>query len=130
VSLRNSRTCSGAGGMPKREWGFSFIQLSTISHPSSYFTSNSALFAKMAESTPRASDHNSHYPHPSLSLPHPTLSLDFRMSVTLNPRISVGPTPLGHRNWISFTGGTWSGSWGSGIVLVGRFNYCICHLLT
>lgn len=72
-----------------------------------------------AEATPKASDHNSNYPHPSLSLPHPTLSLDFRMSVTLNPRISVGPTPLGHRNWISFTGGRWSGSWGSGIVLPG-----------
>ncbi|PMD27587.1 hypothetical protein NA56DRAFT_139772 [Hyaloscypha hepaticicola] len=41
------------------------------------------------------------------------------MSVTLNSRISVGPTPLGHRNWISFTGGSWSGSWGSGIVLPG-----------
>lgn len=40
------------------------------------------------------------------------------MSVTLNPKISVGSTPFGHRNWISFTGGTWSGSWGSGIVLV------------
>lgn len=75
---------------------------------------------KMAGSTPKASDHNSHYPHPSLSLPHPSLSLDFRMSVTLN-RISVGPTPLGHRNWISFTGGSWSGSWGSGIVLVCSF---------
>jgi hypothetical protein len=82
------------------------------------FHFSSTSIAKMAESTPKASDHNSNYPHPSLSLPHPTLSLDFRMSVTLNPRISVGPTPLGHRNWISFTGGRWSGSWGSGIVLV------------
>jgi hypothetical protein len=41
------------------------------------------------------------------------------MSVALQPRVSVGPTPFGHRNWISFTGGTWSGSWGSGIVMVG-----------
>ncbi|PQE07226.1 Outer membrane beta-barrel protein [Rutstroemia sp. NJR-2017a BVV2] len=41
------------------------------------------------------------------------------MSVTLNPRISVGATPFGQRNWISFTGGMWSGSWGSGIVLPG-----------
>ncbi|KAE8442341.1 hypothetical protein EG329_003474 [Mollisiaceae sp. DMI_Dod_QoI] len=71
------------------------------------------------EATPKASDHSSSYPHPSQSLPHPSLYLDFRMSVTLNPKISVGPTPLGHRNWISFTGGTWSGSWGSGIVLPG-----------
>ncbi|CAD6445559.1 a373e203-22aa-4f8e-a5a2-97250dee7a42 [Sclerotinia trifoliorum] len=59
------------------------------------------------------------YPHPDLSLPHPSLNLDFRMSVSLNPRISVGPTPFGHRNWISFTGGMWSGSWGSGTVLPG-----------
>ncbi|THV47206.1 hypothetical protein BGAL_0328g00190 [Botrytis galanthina] len=57
----------------------------------------------------------SSYPHPNLSLPLPNLNLDFRMSVSLNPRISVGQTPFGHRNWISFTGGMWSGSWGSGI---------------
>lgn len=68
--------------------------------------------------TPRAIDHASKYPHPDLALPHPSLTLDFRMSVTLNPKISVGATPFGHRNWISFTGGSWSGSWGSGIVLV------------
>jgi hypothetical protein len=74
----------------------------------------------MAQSTPRPSDidHASNYPHPDLSLPHPSLTLDFRMAVTLNPKISVGPTPFGHRNWISFTGGTWSGCWGSGVVLV------------
>jgi hypothetical protein len=108
---------------------FPLYKLSTISHPSLYITSNSA-FANMAESIPRASDHSSHYPHPSLSLPHPTLSLDFRMSVTLNPSISVGPTPLGYRNWISFAGASWFGSLGSGIVLVGRFNYYICHVLT
>ncbi|KAK0110364.1 hypothetical protein ONS96_001978 [Cadophora gregata f. sp. sojae] len=71
------------------------------------------------EATPRASDQASHYPYPDLSLPHPSLHLDFRMAVTLNPRISVGPTPFGHRNWISFTGGKWSGSWGSGICLPG-----------
>ena len=69
-------------------------------------------------STPRGTDHTTTYPHPNLSLPHPSLSLDFRMYVQLYPRISVGPTPFGHRNWISFIGGTWSGSWGSGIVLV------------
>ncbi|TVY50340.1 UPF0311 protein [Lachnellula cervina] len=59
------------------------------------------------------------YPHPHLYLPHPSLNLEFRMSVTLDPRISLGPTPFGHRNWISFTGGKWSGSWGSGKVLPG-----------
>ncbi|KAH6710760.1 hypothetical protein BKA61DRAFT_658605 [Leptodontidium sp. MPI-SDFR-AT-0119] len=71
------------------------------------------------EATPRATDQVSHYPYPDLSLPHPSLHLDFRMAVTLNPRISLGPTPFGHRNWISFTGGRWSGSWGSGTVLPG-----------
>jgi hypothetical protein len=151
VGWNSEATAKERGEKPARPWMSEFAQQPymfpsgwdaeacvglflyiTLDHFTSLFifTLNSALFAKMAESTPRASDNNSHYPHPSLSLPHPTLSLDFRMSVTLNPRISVGPTPLGHRNWISFTGGTWSGSWGSGIVLVGRFNYCICHLLT
>jgi len=71
------------------------------------------------EATPRAPDQASHYPYPDLSLPHPSLHLDFRMAVTLNPRISVGSTPFGHRNWISFVGGKWSGSWGSGICLPG-----------
>lgn len=71
------------------------------------------------ESTPRPCDYATSYPAPDLSLPHPTLNLDFRMSVTLHPKISVGPTPFGHRNWISFTGGMWSGCWGSGIVLPG-----------
>lgn len=81
---------------------------------------NSSIIAEMSQSTPRPSDydHATNYPHPELLLPHPSLNLDFRMSVTLNPKISVGPTPFGHRNWISFTGGSWSGSWGSGSVLV------------
>ncbi|KAH8590592.1 hypothetical protein B0O99DRAFT_301677 [Bisporella sp. PMI_857] len=75
-----------------------------------------------SEATPRATKATSDaaFPHPDLSLPHPTLSLDFRMSVMLNPLISVGATPFGgHRNWISFSGGTWSGSWGNGTVLPG-----------
>jgi len=74
------------------------------------------------EATPKPTNQTtpaSTYPHPNLSLPHPSLSLDFRMSVALQPRVSVGPTPFGHRNWISFTGGTWSGSWASGIVMPG-----------
>jgi hypothetical protein len=79
------------------------------------------IFVLSSFRTPRPTDNSapvSTYPHPNLSLPHPSLSLDFRMSVALNPKISVGPTPFGHRNWISFVGGTWSGSWGTGIVLV------------
>lgn len=53
-----------------------------------------------------------------LSLAPPALKFDFRMSVTLNPKIAVGSGPFGHRNWISFTGGNWTGTWGSGVVLV------------
>ncbi|KAM0150736.1 hypothetical protein ACHAPG_008684 [Botrytis cinerea] len=75
-------------------------------------------FATQGDQT-ETNTNTSSYPHPDLSLPHPNLNLDFRMSVSLNPRISVGQTPFGHRNWISFTGGVWSGSWGSGIVLPG-----------
>ncbi|KAF7908270.1 uncharacterized protein EAF01_004025 [Botrytis porri] len=75
-------------------------------------------FAAQGDQT-ETNTNTSSYPHPDLSLPHPDLNLDFRMSVSLNPRISVGQTPFGHRNWISFTGGVWSGLWGSGIVLPG-----------
>ncbi|CAL3964409.1 unnamed protein product [Diplocarpon coronariae] len=71
------------------------------------------------QATSRAFDQSSLCPHPGLFLPQPSLHLDFRMAVTLNPRIPLGPTPFGYRNWISFTGGTWSGGWGSGIVLPG-----------
>jgi hypothetical protein len=55
----------------------------------------------------------------SLSIPTPTLELDFRMSVKLNPKISVGPTMFGQRNWISFIGGQWAGRWGKGVVIPG-----------
>ncbi|KAH8803133.1 hypothetical protein F5884DRAFT_888264 [Xylogone sp. PMI_703] len=75
----------------------------------------------------RANELASAYPHPTLSLPHPSLNLDFRMAVKLEPRISVGPTPLGQRNWIAFTGGTWSGTWGAGTVLPGGQD---CQLVT
>lgn len=53
----------------------------------------------------------------TLDLPIPKLDLDFRMSVSLNPKISLGEHgPWGPRNWISFSGGNWSASWGSGFV--------------
>ncbi|RFU30622.1 hypothetical protein B7463_g5724, partial [Scytalidium lignicola] len=76
---------------------------------------------------PRSKELASAYPHPTLSLPHPSLNLDFRMAIKLEPRISVGPTPLGQRNWIAFTGGTWSGTWGAGTVLSGGQD---CQLVT
>jgi hypothetical protein len=55
----------------------------------------------------------------SMELPTPTLTLDFRISVQLHPKISVGHGPWGHqRNWISFSGGQWHATWGSGTVVV------------
>ena len=54
----------------------------------------------------------------SLQLPTPSLELDFRISVKLNPRVSVGPGMFGHRNWISFVGGQWAGRFGKGVVIV------------
>ncbi|KAH8195451.1 hypothetical protein TruAng_010376 [Truncatella angustata] len=57
-------------------------------------------------------------PHPELKLPSPSYSYDFRMSVDLNPKVAVGTVPSGGvRNWISFSGGNWAATWGSGTVL-------------
>ncbi|KAI0179601.1 hypothetical protein GGR52DRAFT_313417 [Hypoxylon sp. FL1284] len=57
---------------------------------------------------------------PELRLAAPELSYEFRMSVQLNPKLAVGIVPSGGmRNWISFSGGTWAATWGSGTVLPG-----------
>ena len=56
----------------------------------------------------------------SLQLPTPSLELDFRMSIKLNPRVSLGHGMFGERNWISFIGGSWAGRWGKGIVIVSQ----------
>ncbi|EEH22091.2 hypothetical protein PABG_04302 [Paracoccidioides brasiliensis Pb03] len=55
----------------------------------------------------------------SLQLPTPSLELDFRMSVKLNPTVTVGQGIWGQRDWITFVGGQWAGRWGKGIVLPG-----------
>lgn len=55
----------------------------------------------------------------SLQIPAPTLELDFRMSIKLNPKVSLGPSIWGHQEWVSFLGGSWAGRWGKGIVLPG-----------
>ncbi|EER29891.1 hypothetical protein CPC735_012090 [Coccidioides posadasii C735 delta SOWgp] len=55
----------------------------------------------------------------SLQLPAPALELDFRMSLKLNPTLSVGPGVWGQRDWITFVGGQWAGRWAKGIVLPG-----------
>lgn len=54
----------------------------------------------------------------SLQLPIPTLELDFRMSLKLNPTVTVGQGLWGQRDWVTFVGGQWAGRWGKGIVLV------------
>lgn len=54
----------------------------------------------------------------SLQLPTPTLELDFRISIKLNPKISVGAGLFGHRDWVSIVGGQWAGRWGKGIIIV------------
>ncbi|KAF9874323.1 hypothetical protein CkaCkLH20_08306 [Colletotrichum karsti] len=52
-------------------------------------------------------------------LPVPKLDLDFRIVVDLNPLIPVGVGPFGKRNWISFSGGVFSATWGTGTVVPG-----------
>lgn len=54
----------------------------------------------------------------SLQIPPPTLELDFRISIKLNPKISVGSALYGHRDWVSIVGGQWAGRWGKGIIIV------------
>ena len=54
-----------------------------------------------------------------LGLTTPSLHIDFTLRCQLNPRISVGKTPLGQRNWISFQGGSWVAKWGKGSIEVG-----------
>ncbi|KAJ9210805.1 hypothetical protein DTO166G4_7576 [Paecilomyces variotii] len=55
----------------------------------------------------------------SLQIPTPSLELDFRMSIKLNPKVSVGAGIWGQRDWITFIGGQWAGRWGKGVVLPG-----------
>lgn len=54
----------------------------------------------------------------SLQLPAPSLELDFRMSIKVNPRVSVGNSLVGQRDWVTFVGGQWAGRWAKGVVLV------------
>ncbi|KAL1983938.1 hypothetical protein VTN96DRAFT_9712 [Rasamsonia emersonii] len=55
----------------------------------------------------------------SLQIPVPSLELDFRLSLKINPKVNVGQTHVGQRDWISFVGGQWAGRWGKGVVLPG-----------
>ena len=55
---------------------------------------------------------------PSIQVPKPGLERDFRMSVRVNPKISVGPSIWGQRDWVTFIDGHWNGRWGKGTVVV------------
>ncbi|KAL1960519.1 hypothetical protein VTO42DRAFT_7818 [Malbranchea cinnamomea] len=55
----------------------------------------------------------------SLQIPAPGLELDFRMSLKLNPTVSVGQSLWGQRDWVTYIGGQWAGRWGKGMVLPG-----------
>lgn len=65
----------------------------------------------------------------SLQIPAPTLELDFRMSIKMNPKVTVGQSIWGGREWVSFLGGQWAGRWGKGIVLVSRCCSLIFNIL-
>lgn len=69
----------------------------------------------------------------SLALPAPALDLDFRMSIRVKPKLSVGSGPAGRQSWISCIGGQWAGSWGKGVLLVSSRRPCspyFSHWLT
>ncbi|KAB8231941.1 hypothetical protein ETB97_004821 [Aspergillus alliaceus] len=55
----------------------------------------------------------------SLQIPAPSLELDFRMSIKMNPKVAVGQSLWGQRDWVTFVGGQWAGRWGKGVVLPG-----------
>ncbi|KAK3393418.1 hypothetical protein B0H63DRAFT_17193 [Podospora didyma] len=55
----------------------------------------------------------------SLALPTPTLELDFRISIRVKPKVTVGNANFGKEGWVSCIGGQWAGRWGKGTVLPG-----------
>jgi hypothetical protein len=52
----------------------------------------------------------------TLPIPIPKGTHDLRIIVDLHPKISVGRSTWGQRNWISFSGGSWTASWGRGTI--------------
>ncbi|KAK0730964.1 hypothetical protein B0H67DRAFT_563434 [Lasiosphaeris hirsuta] len=55
----------------------------------------------------------------SLALPTPTIDLDFRLSIRVKPKLTVGQSNFGRLSWVSCIGGQWAGRFGKGIVLPG-----------
>lgn len=56
--------------------------------------------------------------HPNLSLPPPQLEVDFRMRVVLSTTVATMATESGSKDWTTFREGVWSGSLGTGSVVV------------
>lgn len=55
--------------------------------------------------------------------PEPTLEFSFEETVTLGEAIPLGETPMGHRNIIPITGGTFEGPGISGTVIAGGWDW-------
>lgn len=51
-----------------------------------------------------------------IKIPKPKGTHDLRITVDLHPKISVGRSEWGQRNWIAFAGGRWTATWGRGTV--------------
>lgn len=66
----------------------------------------------------------------SLQIPAPTLELDFRMSVKVNPKLNVGQSIWGTREWVSYVGGQWAGRWGKGLIMVSSTSLIHSYALT
>lgn len=56
--------------------------------------------------------------HPGLSLPPPQLEVDFRMKVMLDTNAATTSVDSESRSWTSFIEGVWSGSLGTGSIVV------------
>lgn len=59
--------------------------------------------------------------HEDILLPIPGLRPDLRLFLDFNPSISLGDGPFGRRNLLSVSGGNFTATWGTGIVMPGGF---------
>ncbi|OAA60660.1 Outer membrane protein, beta-barrel [Cordyceps fumosorosea ARSEF 2679] len=62
-----------------------------------------------------------HFPCPDLLFPMPALEFDFRIAVALNPELSRSESRV-HKEIITVTSGSWSGTFGNGRVLAGGYD--------
>ncbi|KAL0937254.1 uncharacterized protein CTRU02_206985 [Colletotrichum truncatum] len=64
-----------------------------------------------------------HFPHPATSIPPPSIDFDFRVSIRFDDEL-VRAAAVGSSNPVELTraiGGSWSGSFGSGVVVAGGY---------